>query len=317
MKDLFGNVYEDKPIEINIYADEIQLRKCPYTKEEWFYIGIVVEDTLNPLLEDIILERFCNNLDERSPYYDKNNRIIHWVEVTDIDTKNICKRWFEYILNPDKSRRKFYAYILGVNNSKLHKEEFDKNDQFNSKYNRFFRSAILYALKTFFPNKKVIVNKIYHEEGSQQHNEYFPWHCIYKITTKEENITFKTNSIEFLPKDHKKDKKSNLIQLCDAFMGVCTSIIHGIQKSNTSRYREELMDIILPLVIRMVNEPHNKNSTYQQANRIMIRFFPKFKSALDDIKRLQNQFYTKRKLYYKEKKSGQQLLFQNSFLHPI
>jgi len=312
MKSLFKDIEdkEDKPIEeINIFADEIQSKKCPYTNEKWIYIGIVVEDLSNLLLKDIISERFCNNLDEQSPYYDKNNRIIHWSTITDIDTKNICKRWFEYILNPDKSGRKFYAYILGINNSKLNKEEFDESDRFNSKYNRFFRSAILYALKTFFPNKKTIVKKIYHEEGQQKYHEYFPWHCIYKITEKESNIIFNCSNIEFLPKDHRKDEKSNLIQLCDAFMGACTSIIHGIPKSNTSKYREELMDIILPLVKRMVNKPNNKNSHYQHTNRIMIRFFPKVKSAPGDIERLQNQFYTKRSLYYEEKKSGQQSLF--------
>jgi len=311
MKNLFRDNIEDRPVEINIYADEIQLKECPYTKEKWFYIGIVVEDISTPLLDDVILERFCCNLDEQSLYYDKNNRIIHWAEIRDIDTKNICKRWFEYILNPDKSGRKFYAYILGVNDSKLNKNEFDSNNQFNSKYNRFFRSTILYALKTFFPNKKIIVKKICHEEGQQQNHEYFPWHCMYRITQGEKNISFRSNSIEFLPKDHKEDKKSNLIQLCDSFMGGCTSIIHGIQKSNTSKYREELMDIILPLVKRMITEPQNMNSRYQHANRIMIRFFPKDKSSPDDIyiRRFRNQFYTHRRLYYEEEKSGQQSLF--------
>lgn len=308
MKDLFGNVYEDKPVKIRMFADEIQSKKCPYTNENWFYIGIVVEDLSKPLLEDIISQRFCGNLDKNSPYYEKNNRIIHWSEIIDIDTKNICKRWFEYILNPN-SIQKFYTYILGINDSKLNKEEFDGKEQFNSKYNRFFRSAILYALKTFFPNKKIIVQNIYHEKGQQEYHDFFPWYSIYKIDKEEKNITFNTNEIEFLPKDHRKDEKSNLIQLCDAFMGSCTSIIHGIQKSNTSKYREELMDIIFPLVKRMINEPYNKNSRYQHSNSIMIRFFPKDKSAPDDLKRLQNQFYTMRGLYYVEQKNGQQSLF--------
>jgi len=309
MKDLFGNRFEEKPVEINIYADEIQQKTCPYTEEKWFYIGIIVEDLSNLLLDDIISERFCNNFDEMSPYYNKNNRIIHWSEITDIDTKNICQRWFEYILNPAKSDLKFYAYILGINNSKLNKEEFDESDQFNSKYNRFFRSAILYALKTFFPNKKIIVKNIYHEEGQQKYHEYFPWHSIYKITENEENIIFDINNIKFLPKDHRKDKKANLIQLCDAFMGACTSIIHGIESSKRSQYRKVLMDILLPLVKRMIKNPQNINSKYQHANRIMIRFFPKDKLPPDDIKRIQNQFDTQRRLYYEEKKSGQLSLF--------
>ena len=309
MKDLFGKVQKDKPIEINIYADEIQSKRCPYTNDKWIYIGIVVEDLSKPLLEDIISERFCNNSDKNSPYYPKNNRVIHWSEINDADTKNICKRWFEYILNIDKSGKKFYSYILGINDSKLNKNEFDPNDQFNSKYNRFFRSAILYGLKTFFPRKTIIVKNVYHEEGQQHYDEYFPWHCIYKITQKVDNITFEKARIKFLPKDHKKDEKSNLIQLCDAFMGACTSIIHGIQQSRTSVYREELMDMISPLVKRMINEPKNTNSRYQHGNRIMIRFFPRQELVPDDIKRFINQFYTYRKLRYEEEKSRQLSLF--------
>jgi len=309
MSDIFGKINKERPVEINIYADEIQSKICPYTNEKWIYIGIIVEKLLDPILEDIKQERYCHNLDPLSPYYSQNNRIVHWSEINDADTKNICKRWFMYILNIDKSGNKFYSYILGINDSKLNKNEFDRKGQFNSKYNRFFRSAVLYGIKTFFPNKKVIVQKIYHEEGPQQHDKYFPWHCIYKISQKEDFISFKEKNIEFLPKDHKKDERSNIIQLCDAFMGACTSIIHGIRKSRTSMYREELIDIIFPLVKRMIEKPYNKNSRYKYYNRIIMRFFPRENTNTDDIKRMQNQFYIFRRLYCEEKMSEQLLLF--------
>jgi len=305
MKDLFGNQIEDKPVVVNIYADEVQPKECPYTKEKWFYIGIVVENLEHPLLDDIIDERYCNNFDKDSPYYAKNDRIIHWSEINDADTKNISKRWLEYILNPEKSRKKFFAYILGVNNSKLNKEEFNTNNEFNSKYNRFFRSAILYALETFYPNKQIIVQNIFHEEGQQKHHQYFPWHCIYRMERDKQNISFMCHKITFLSKDHKEEKKSNLIQLCDAFLGVCTSIIHGIESSKSSEYREELVALFLPLLQRMIEEPGNINSSYAHANRIIIRFFPKKKTKPDEITRLLNQFYIERKLYWVEQKSKQ------------
>ncbi|GAI57281.1 unnamed protein product, partial [marine sediment metagenome] len=208
--------------------------------------------------------------------YNKNNRIVHWSEIKDADTKNICKRWLEYILNPRKSRKNFYSYILGLNDSKLIREEFNTNDEFNSKYNRFFRSAVLYALKTFFPGKGIIVKNIFHEEGQQQNNRYFQWHCIYKLEDIE-NVTFNCENIIFLPKDHKKDKRSNIIQLCDCILGVSTSIIHGIKKSNNSKYREELADTYFPLLKRLIEAPDNRNSRYAYYKRIMVGFFPKEK----------------------------------------
>lgn len=308
MKDLFGNENISKPICVNIYADEIQSKISPIDHDEWHYIGLVVEDLNDPLLQEIINERFCGNLDKKSAYFEKNNKIVHWSDMRNADQKNICKRWFEYILNPSKSQKKFYSYILGINDSKLTRKEFDSNDEFNSKYNRFFRSAVLYALKAFFSGKKVIVNNIFHEVGQQQNNQYFPWHCMYKLKD-EENISFECDNITFLNKDHKNDEKSNLIQLCDCVLGVSTSIIHGIEKSNKSNYREELADLYLPLLQRIVNKSENRNSLYRYYNRIVIRFFPKEKTELGDPKRHANQFYSQRSLSYCEQKSGQLPLF--------
>lgn len=304
MKDLFGNEHIKETVNVNIYADEIQSKICPYTNDKWIYIGLVVEDRDHSLLEDIIKERFCGNFDKTSKYYKKNDRIVHWCETNSADQKNICKRWFDYILNPVQSKKTFYSYIIGLNNSKLIREEFDTDDEFNSKYNRFFRSAVLYSLKTFFSGRYVVVENIFHEEGQQQYNQYFPWHCIYKIE-KDENIVFNCDKITFLPKDHKKDERSNIIQLCDSLLGVSTSIIHGIKKSNNSKYREELAGQYLPLLKRLIEKPNNKNSSYKYYKRIIMRFFPKERSNLGDVRRFRNQFYSKRSLYYAEQKSGQ------------
>lgn len=302
--DLFGNkikIIEGEPIKVNIYADESMNRKDE-NNCNWHYICIIVERLDNPILQDIIDERFCGNFNQDSQYYSKNNKTIHWTDISSADEKNICKRWFEYILSPDKSGKKFYSYILGLNDSCLQIENFDQNDDFNSKYNRFFRSVILYALKTFFGNKKIIVENIYHEKGQQEHNKYFPWHCIYKIKEQNENIIFKCNQITFLSKDHEINEYSNLIQLCDCVLGVTTSIIHSIQKSNKSKYKEELIELYLPLLERLINNPQNKKSRYNYYNRIIVRFFPKENKNISILKKYRNQFYTQRTLKYVEDK---------------
>ena len=40
---LFGNLDFNKSVHINIYADEIQNKECCETKDEWHYIGIIIE----------------------------------------------------------------------------------------------------------------------------------------------------------------------------------------------------------------------------------------------------------------------------------
>jgi hypothetical protein len=93
-------------------------------------------------------------------------------------------------------------------------------------------------------------------------------------------------------------------------MGACASMLHGIVQSKNSTYREELLDLISPLVQRMIEQPDNKKSRYKHSNRIMIRFFPMENTPPDDIRICLNQFYTKREMYYLEKKSGQTYLFK-------
>jgi hypothetical protein len=317
MKDLFGNVIKPKKIVVNLYADEVQEIECPYTKDKWIYIGLIVERLDKPLLDEIISIRYLNNFDINDPYFEKNDRIIHWAEIQSADTKNIAKRWIEFILDPSNAD-KFYGYVLGINLSRLNKEEFNCEDFFNSVYNRFFRSAVSYLLKSSFPKSFINVKNIFHEEGQQKNHKYFPWHPILKIEESEEKITFDCKEINFLPKTHREseggDIRSNMIQLCDLFLGLCVGLLHGIGTGKRAKYREELAELFLPLFQRMINEPKNRNSSYKHKGRIMIRFFPKKNIKPDDLKRLVNLFYTERKIYYYEKyekKSEQIDLFKN------
>ncbi len=309
MQDLFGNTISDLPIRINIYADEIQGKTCPYTRQEWDYIGLIIEKIENSFFDDIVRERYMGNFDQSSPYFEKNNKTIHWCDIRIADTKNVCKRWFDYLMNPSMSGGKLYSYILGINNSHIVKEEFDQYHEFNSIYNRFFRSAVLYAIKTYFPNQKVIVENVFHEEGQQQDHEFFPWHSIYMLS-KKDNIEFTNDRIQFLPKDHKIDVRSNVIQLCDCILGVSTCLIHGVEDSNSSKYRDELLELYYPLLDKMMSEPRNPNSRYDHHRRLLIRFFPKERTVIGDIARLTNQFYSERQLYYMEQRSGQKSLFE-------
>jgi hypothetical protein len=302
-KDLFGFDIPTPPqIEVNIYADESMYRKCPHTNNKWHYMCLIVERIDRSLLDDLINERYCNNLDQSSSYLAKNDKILHWADIKSADEVNICKRWFQYILNPEKSSDKFYCYILGLNESFLSDDEFDKKQRFNSIYNRFFRTAIDYSLKSFWGNNEIVIKNIYHEQGQQKNNIYFPWHSIEKLQNKEPNFKFETNEIQFLAKDHKIDEKGNILQLCDCFLGAIINLIHGLEnpESKKSQYKNELLKLLLPLCERMMNNPDNPNSYYHHKNRIMIRFFPKEKTEKNSIQRGINQYYAERKLKYEE-----------------
>ncbi len=230
---------------------------------------------------------------------------MHWVNIKSADQKNILNRWFSYICNPDlkywkyanefelkPSRDTFRLYILGINSTKLNDSEFDSNDDFSSKYNRFFRLAVLYSLKSYFPKTQILIKNVFHEQGPQENNYYFPWHLIYKIG-EDPLITVENKKIVFLPKDHKKDERANIIQLCDSVLGASVNILHGVDRGSRSQNKEELIDLYFPLFKRMILEPENKNSSYKYFNRISIEFFPYEKTDIGSIDRYKNHFYKK------------------------
>lgn len=85
-------------------------RKCPYTGENWHYMCLIFERLDRRLLDDLVNVRYKNDSIKSSTYYSKNNKILHWTNLGSADEKNICKRWFDYVLDPRKSDKKFYNY---------------------------------------------------------------------------------------------------------------------------------------------------------------------------------------------------------------
>lgn len=284
----------EKIIRVNIYADEIKFKQSPTTKQNWHYIGILVENIDKPILDDIIKKRFCDNFDTKSKYYDKNNKEIHWVDIKSADEANITERWFRYILKNEK----IYFYLLGINMSKINEEEFGEKNIFNAVYNRFFRSGIVYALKTFFGDSKIEVVNIYHEQGEQYNHKYFPWHSIAQIAKEHPEISFQCKEITFISKDHKVEPKSNIIQLVDSLMGACVNVIDGVEKdSKRAKIKKKLIDIILDTVKIATNNKTDRTDNWTRKH-FLLRFFPKKKTSKDDIERLTSNFYIKRKLHY-------------------
>jgi len=307
--------------QVNIYADEVQNRTDLNTGNKWHYIGLVIEDLEIPLLPEIKELRYCNNFDQTSTFYSKNDVPVHWVDISSADQKNILKRWFSYICNPDQkvwkygnefelksSVNTFRFYMFGLNSTKLNDSEFDDSDDFCSKYNRFFRSAVLSSLKFYFPKTEITIKNIYHEEGPQENNEYFPWYSIYKVK-QDPLINIEKDEVEFLPKNHQEDERSNILQLCDSILGASVNILHGVDDGVRSLNKEEIIDLFFPLFERLILNPYNKNSSYKYFKRMAVDFFPKEKTELGDFARYKNQFYKERPLQYELDKVNQRNLF--------
>jgi hypothetical protein len=299
MFDLFGNQIDPaKAINVNIYADEIWEVENIYSKEKWIYSAAIYEIASKPILDDLMDSRYCKEKENWENYKDKNDIDIHWAEIyNNRNMKFIVERWLKYVYDDCFKDRRFQFSLMGINLTNLNTKEFDNKQNFNSIYNRFFRSMLKYSLKKFF-GSGVVVDHIYHEEGSQQNHDYFDWHTIFKLD-QDEKLKFNTEKIEFLPKSHKRDNRSNIIQLCDMLAGIIKDLHLGIIESNKNKNKREILcsPIVKNLIMdRIIRKPKNTNSSYGYVNRFHLSFFPKIRSDPGSINRSMDNYYDASKI---------------------
>jgi hypothetical protein len=294
--DLFGEeIEEGSACHVSVYADEIQHVRNIVTGEEWIYAGAIYEDVNQPILDDLVDRRYCiSKFPDWEKHKDKNNSQVHWTALRgDHNKKFVIQRWLEYVLEDClPTNRKFYYSVFGINVTNLNLTEFGDEQQFNNVYNRFFRAMLKYSLKKFF-GRGVIVDHIYHEQGQQEKHEYFEWHTIFTLDL-DEHLNFATDRVEFLPKDHKQDSRSNIIQLCDVLLGIFKDVHLGYEERSYSPLRKEILDsrFVRELLIkRIIKAPGNINSSFGYAKRFQVSLFPKTRSDPGSLLRSQDNYY--------------------------
>lgn len=304
---------DDETITVNLYCDESKNRRCPLTGERWHYLGILTVPSYieSALLNDLICRRHRienrSELNTDSEYFPKNDQVVHFRDL-DANSFHVSKRWWNYILHPD-SQEKIFFNVTGINETMLDQGEFGNEDVFQRIYNRFFRSCVTYSMKKFFPGSSRKVQQIYHEQGNQEHHEFFPWHSIYRIDQEEENITFENREIDFINDSHRENERGTLIQLMDVILGVTTNIFHD---STENEKKIKLTKKASGLIKRLIKNPNNPNSNYCPGyhRRMDISFFPK-QELTEDTEyseyHRKNNFYRNRRIVFLER--GQKKLF--------
>ena len=295
-------------VHVNIYADEIQAIENTSTGEYWIYTAAIYERVATPVLNHLIHHRYNKDMAGWEQYIQQNDAKIHWVDLRN-NKKHVLERWLKFVVDDCFQEKCFYFSLLGINLSNLNLAEFANSQQFNSVYNRFFRSMLQYSLKKFF-GEGVVVDHIFHEEGQQSNHAYFDWHTVCQLN-QDEALNFACSRVEFLSKDHTVDERSNVIQLCDALLGIFKDVFHGSDLSGSSTKRAILEgDFVQNLFIpRIIKKPKNKNSRYSYADRFNISLFPARSTEADSMERLMNNYYDLSRLELGYGHTGQMRLF--------
>ncbi len=276
-----------RAININLYCDEIKESKIVDIvngNQHWIYLGLLIVPVS---LEDQLINKLCNlrcgNLKNANGWglcnplcihHEKNNKEIHYTESKSADIYHIARKWVDFASGDGIMT---FFYILGLNLNNLDYSCFGSHcpsERFEIIYNRFFRTALLKSIKSYFyVYDSIIVENIFHDNGEIENHDYFPWHSIYIVERDDPKITFRTDRIEFIDSDHhtSNNNRSHLIQYIDIIMG---SIFNALHWESHNEKKENLALAIHPLLYRMINTPRNRNSSFNIHNRKCIDFFP-------------------------------------------
>jgi hypothetical protein len=306
----FGRAPLRTPTQVRLYADEIAKYRNSLD-EKWAYIGLlaVPEARYGDVLTWLADDRVSTGYNEE----------VHFTELKNCSRARcynektlVARRWVERVLWDDQ--KIFHFNLFGVNLSNLQHRAFGTGKKRKRNiYNRFFRTATFYVLKSFFG--AVVVTHVFHDSGSLERDEIFDWHTIWRLKTAEPDITFLTGSIQLIDSDHRKEQRSpndsHLIQLCDVLLG-------GLSQCLDARTKKagccEIAELLLPLAERLTDPKRvgNPHSRYHYHHRIHMSFFPSKKLTLKELEepyqRVRSHSYINRPLLFKDYLSGQQRL---------
>lgn len=301
-----------KKINITIFCDEIKnisfTDKISNIYENWDYIGILIVPTCN--VKELAYElnsKRCPNSDyniceNNCPFHSKNKVKVHYQDYSDTINYQIADRWCDIIINNTKYNTKFYTHILGINTAKIDKSYFKADDRItnveNNIYNRFFRTAIIYPIKSYFTDyDEVIIDDIIHDCGNMDHHPYFKRQPLKKINLEVEKVRLNCKEITTLQTDNNNCMQDNnlMLQLIDLYLGAAMNCLHYTGKKN----KEKIALKLFPVIERCLYNPFNKNSKYYKINSIS--FYPKYKIDKDDdwidkMIKMQDNFYCNREL---------------------
>lgn len=295
--------------EIEIYADEIVL-PWDFNNHKRNFIGIgclfVPLPKKNNLLSRLLNSRclyktnnvwvwdyklcpFSTSMEGRckEQWHEQNMCEIHHTNLRSSRSSNsqkeISRNWINYLLENNKERyNEVYFNILFIDLDILEIDRFGTEKVHENIYNRFFRTAIIYGIKAFFSNKKVIIKKIYHDKGNMERHDYFPYLNLKRLDNElDSKVMVEDTDIAFIDSDHRNYlnqknelvEASQLIQFIDLLIG---SITQNIYYLSDDVLKKEMAMQLRPLVERLLEKPSNTKSSYNYFGRQHISFYPKY-----------------------------------------
>ncbi len=172
--DLFGKA-EPTRMELTIFCDE---RKMPKDEDgnEWWYICMLFIPTASVAN---VISGLMAIRDSHSFHKEIDSKRIKGASSNSPRTA-VAIDWLRFLKN--RTGRDIYWEVLGIATRDLDFSCFGPGDEPTGKYatvyNRFFRTAFLFSMNTYFASyDQVVISNVFHDtEGNLQKHDFFGWH---------------------------------------------------------------------------------------------------------------------------------------------
>lgn len=291
-------------IELEIYSDEVFNGVDPSDNTKWMYLGalFIPTDYKAEVLKNLndhrcIKNHYWNNSEsdclEDCGYHKNNNTEIHFKEIHRSSARYmIAKNWINFFAKEacQKHRKMLYCNIIGINLSNITYCDFGSGKTELNIYNRFYRTLLMGGLNYFFKEySSIVINSIFHDRGSQEYHEFFPWHPIQQTESQIDKLSIYCDEIKFIDSDHRNSKldESQFIQFIDVILGATFQTIHN---SSSDPRKREVCELFKPVLHKLLDRKKNTNGkltgNYYKSNyyrTYQISFFPKNKTTSEEL----------------------------------
>ena len=306
--DLFGHKRGPKTVHLSVFCDERKIppRQSPLP-QEWTYICLV-------LIPDACLDQALQKLQDVREKHGYQGEVAFrkvWAPSRRSQITAVAKDWL-LLLKAETGM--FYWYVLGVARHNLNFACFGPGDDPTGKYaniyNRFFRTAFLGAVNSFFSNCRAVrITNIFHDcEGNLQAHQYFDWHLEWKVS--DSRVSFGAKKIVFVCSDHQKETAyphaSHVVQLSDVLIGAVSQCLDDL---SAKPGKNEVADVVCPVLQSMMGDARGTARGGGAAPRTCsISFFPSKKLSnqelANELSRASSTFFRRRRLLMCERRAG-------------
>ncbi|OLS14836.1 MAG: hypothetical protein RBG13Loki_1518 [Promethearchaeota archaeon CR_4] len=261
-------VLDQRNLQIDVFADETWIGKQEFLGIGCLYVPSAEKEKCTRTLFDSRClkndhSQWVSSFSEcpvgkscSAERHAQDDAVIHFNEILANKSRakvQIAKRWLNYFKS---SRSPLFFKLILLDLQKLSRDKFGDEQVWGNIYNRFFRSNLIFSLKSFFHanQRPVDIQRVYqHRNTMLESHNYFPLQNLHKLEDQGiRGLVVRDYLVRFISDNHRaissveEKGDSQLFQLTDLLIGTSCQVIFNTSQDTAKLH---IAQEIRPLVV--------------------------------------------------------------------